>query len=174
MEMNAAVAPLFLVVVVLQITLVGAPVLIFLQFVAGSTLVVLGMLLLFIGVDFGFLPMPRFHRSRVADEEIDDVDCCRRVRLGLCGNRGRAGCAKAGTVLFGRGAGINEQEKILGILIEPEKEIVLTIAYSDNADAILAEIVRAVELDQPRMGLAFVVSVDKVIGAAHFEDKKSR
>ena len=59
-EMNAAVAPLFLVVVALQITLVGAPVLIFLQFVAGSTLVVLGMLLLFIGVDFGFLPMPRF------------------------------------------------------------------------------------------------------------------
>ena len=40
-EVIAAVALLFLVVVVLQITLVGAPVLIFLQFVAGSTLVVL-------------------------------------------------------------------------------------------------------------------------------------
>ena len=77
-------------------------------------------------------------------------------------------------MLFGRGAGINEEEKILGTSIEPEKAIVLTIAYSDNADAILAEIVRAVELDQPRMGLAFVVSVDKVIGAAYFEDKKSR
>jgi hypothetical protein len=79
--------------------------------------------------------------------------------------------AKGGTVLFGRGAGINEQEKILGIPIEPEKEIVLTMAYSDVADAILAEIVRAVNLDQPRMGLAFVVPVDKVVGAAHFQDK---
>ena len=82
--------------------------------------------------------------------------------------------AKGGTVLFGRGAGINEQEKILGIPIEPEKEIVLTMTHSDGADAILEEIVRAVKLDHPRMGLAFVVSVDKVVGAAHFEDKSSR
>lgn len=81
--------------------------------------------------------------------------------------------AKGGTVLFGRGAGVNEQEKILGIPIEPEKEIVLTMACSDHADAILAEIVRAVNLDQPRMGLAFIVPVEKVVGATHFEDKAS-
>jgi len=35
--------------------------------------------------------------------------------------------ARGGTVLFGRGAGINEQEKIFGMSIEPEKEIVLTV-----------------------------------------------
>ena len=35
--------------------------------------------------------------------------------------------ARGGTVLSGRGAGINEQEKIFGMSIEPEKEIVLTI-----------------------------------------------
>jgi nitrogen regulatory protein P-II 1 len=35
--------------------------------------------------------------------------------------------AQGGTVLFGRGAGINEQEKIFGMSIEPEKEIVLTL-----------------------------------------------
>ena len=82
--------------------------------------------------------------------------------------------AQGGTVLFGRGAGINEQEKILGIPIEPEKEIVLTVTDSDRAEAILQEIVRAAELNQPRKGVAFVIPVDKVVGAAHFEDKKAQ
>ena len=42
--------------------------------------------------------------------------------------------ARGGTVLFGRGAGINEQEKIFGMSIEPEKEIVLTITRTDQVD----------------------------------------
>lgn len=76
--------------------------------------------------------------------------------------------AQGGTVLFGRGAGINEQEKIFGMSIEPEKEIVLTITYSDQTDAILEEIVRAAELNDTGRGIAFVLPVDKVVGVAHF------
>ena len=49
----------------------------------------------------------------------------------------RAG-ARGGTVLFGRGAGINEQEKIFGMSIEPEKEIVLTLVRTGMVDAVLA------------------------------------
>ena len=82
--------------------------------------------------------------------------------------------AQGGTVLFGRGAGIREQEKILGIPIEPEKEIVLTVVYSDQVEAILREIVRAAELNEPGKGLAFVVPIDKVVGVVHSEDKRSR
>jgi len=81
--------------------------------------------------------------------------------------------AQGGTVLFGRGAGIHEQEKILGIPIEPEKEIVLTVTDSDQAEVILQEIVGAAELNEPRRGLAFVIPLDKVVGVAH-SDKKSR
>ena len=76
--------------------------------------------------------------------------------------------ARGGTVLFGRGAGINEQEKIFGMSIEPEKEVVLTVAYSDRIDAILEEVVRSAELDSTGKGIAFVVPVDKVVGVAHF------
>jgi nitrogen regulatory protein PII len=76
--------------------------------------------------------------------------------------------ARGGTVLFGRGAGVNEQEKIFGMSIEPEKEIVLTLVYSDRIDRILEEIVRAAELDSTGKGIAFVVPVDKVVGVAHF------
>ena len=82
--------------------------------------------------------------------------------------------ARGGTVLFGRGAGINEQEKIFGMAIEPEKEIVLTVAYPQQVDAILAEIVRAAELDDTGKGIAFVVPVDKVVGVAHFMKSRER
>lgn len=75
--------------------------------------------------------------------------------------------ARGGTVLFGRGAGINEQEKIFGVSIEPEKEIVLTVTYSD-ADTILGEIVRAADLNETSRGIAFVIPVDRVVGVAHF------
>lgn len=76
--------------------------------------------------------------------------------------------ARGGTVLFGRGAGINEQEKIFGMSIEPEKEIVLTVVRADRVDTILDEIVRAAELDATGKGIAFVVPVEKVVGVAHF------
>lgn len=78
--------------------------------------------------------------------------------------------AHGGTILFGRGTGIHEQQKILGIPIEPEKEIVLTLIYADQSDAILQEIVRAAELDKPGNGLAFVLPVDKVAGTPHVAD----
>ena len=76
--------------------------------------------------------------------------------------------ARGGTVLFGRGAGIHEQEKIFGMSIEPEKEIVLTVVYEDQVDTVLTEIVRAAELNDTGRGIAFVVPVEKVVAVAHF------
>ena len=76
--------------------------------------------------------------------------------------------ARGGTVLAGRGAGIHEQEKIFGMSIEPEKEIVLTMVYTDQVEAVLSEIVRAAELNEKGRGIAFVVPVEKVVGVAHF------
>jgi nitrogen regulatory protein PII len=75
--------------------------------------------------------------------------------------------AHGGTVMFGRGSGIHEQQSILGIPIEPEKEIVLTLTYADQSEEILREIVRAAELEKPGYGLAFVVPVSKVAGVPH-------
>jgi hypothetical protein len=59
-EVLKAIAPLVAVVCVLQVTLVHAPLPLFLQFLAGSLLAVLGMLLLFAGIEHGILPMGRF------------------------------------------------------------------------------------------------------------------
>lgn len=76
--------------------------------------------------------------------------------------------ARGGTVLYGRGAGINEQEKIFGMSIEPEKEIVLTIVRVDQVDTVLDEIVRAAELSTTGRGIAFVLPVERVVGVANF------
>lgn len=76
--------------------------------------------------------------------------------------------ARGGTVVFGRGAGIHEREKIFGMSIEPEKELVLTLTYRERVQTILDEIVRAAELNETGKGIAFVVPVEAVVGVAHF------
>ena len=59
-EVARAIAPLMVVVGVLQVTLVHAPLELFLQFIAGAFLAGVGMVLLLLGVDLGILPMGRF------------------------------------------------------------------------------------------------------------------
>ena len=59
-EALKAVAPLIAAVCVLQFTVVHAPLPLFVQFLVGSVLAVVGMVLLFAGIDLGVLPMGRF------------------------------------------------------------------------------------------------------------------
>lgn len=75
--------------------------------------------------------------------------------------------ATGGTVLLGRGVGVNEKESIFGIPIEPEKEIVLTLTEGDIKVPVLNEIVRVAELEKSGRGLAFVVPVEQVLGVPH-------
>ncbi len=88
-----------------------------------------------------------------------------------CGDRAMEASIKAGaeggTIVFGRGIGIHEKKKVLGVLIEPEKEIVLTVSRPDQADAILNAIVAATRLNEPGRGIAFTIPVDRLVGAAH-------
>src|SRR5512145_1923511 len=75
--------------------------------------------------------------------------------------------AHGGTILLGRGSGIHEKQTLLGILIEPEKEVVLTVTYSDQNETILDAIFKTADLGNPGTGIAFVVPVEKVVGVAH-------
>ncbi|HET8748999.1 MAG TPA: DUF1538 domain-containing protein [Ramlibacter sp.] len=59
-EVLQSIAPLVGVVCVLQFTIVQAPAALFIQFLGGALLVVLGLLLLFAGVEIGVLPMGRY------------------------------------------------------------------------------------------------------------------
>lgn len=60
LEAVKAVAPLVVAVCVLQVTVVRAPLELFLQFIVGSVVAIVGMLLLFAGINLGVLPMGRF------------------------------------------------------------------------------------------------------------------
>jgi hypothetical protein len=59
-EVTKAVGPLVVAVAALQVLLIDAPAAVFVQFVAGALIAVVGMMLLFIGIDLGILPMGRF------------------------------------------------------------------------------------------------------------------
>lgn len=78
--------------------------------------------------------------------------------------------AEGGTIFFGRGTGIHETKKLLGIAIEPEKEIVLTAIPRSITDRVLSAIIEAGKLDQPGTGITFVVELKKVAGICHLLD----
>ncbi len=75
--------------------------------------------------------------------------------------------AHGGTVLFGRGIGRNEQQRVFGIQIEPEKEVVLTVVPADEVKVVLDAITAAAQLSAPGHGLAFVVPVEQLVGVVH-------
>ena len=79
--------------------------------------------------------------------------------------------AHGGTILPGRGIGRNEQLRVFGIQIEPEKEIVLTVVPAELKATMLDEIVKAAELTAPGHGLAFVVPVEQVAGIVHLVEE---
>jgi hypothetical protein len=60
LEVLKAAAPLIAVVCLLQVTLVHAPEELFLRFLVGTLLAVVGMMLLFTGIDIGIIPMGQF------------------------------------------------------------------------------------------------------------------
>lgn len=75
--------------------------------------------------------------------------------------------AEGATVILGRGSGIHEQKKLLGIPIEPEKEIVLTVIRADRTEAVLQAIIAAGDLEKPATGISFVLELKKVAGIVH-------
>ncbi|NLA05907.1 MAG: P-II family nitrogen regulator [Firmicutes bacterium] len=75
--------------------------------------------------------------------------------------------AEGATIMFGRGTSIHEQKKILGIPIEPEKEIVFTVVPQVISEKVLSAIVKAGKLERPATGIAFILELKKVAGVAH-------
>lgn len=72
--------------------------------------------------------------------------------------------ARGGTVIKARGTANSESEKLFGITIQPEKEIVMILVTSDIKDDILHALYREVGLKTPGQGIAFSMPVDNVVG----------
>ena len=72
--------------------------------------------------------------------------------------------AKGGTIINGRGSGIHEQQTLFSFPIDPEKEIVLVIAETDNTEKIVKSIRENLNIDEPGKGILFVLDVNETCG----------
>lgn len=82
-------------------------------------------------------------------------------------NSARKAGARGGTIIGGRGSGIHEQKKLLGIPIEPEKEIILILIHKEKAREVLRAVVEAGQMEKPGTGVGFMLDVEKVVGIVH-------
>ena len=80
--------------------------------------------------------------------------------------------ARGGTILTGRGSSVYESKKLFGSLVDPEKEIVLTLIEKEKVDAVLDEIRKSLDIDTPGKGIMFVVDVEEVRGLTPLEALK--
>ena len=72
--------------------------------------------------------------------------------------------ARGGTVIRARGTANPESEKLFGITVQPEKEMVMILVRSAIKDDILHALYRAVGLNTPGQGIAFSMPVDQGVG----------
>ena len=72
--------------------------------------------------------------------------------------------ARGGTVIAGRGSGIAQTELVLGMEIEPEKDIVFMLASAQSAPQIEDAIDQRLDLEKPNHGILFTQNVVAVSG----------
>ncbi len=74
--------------------------------------------------------------------------------------------ARGGTVIHARGTASLEAEKLFGITVQPEKEIVMILVQKEIKNDILHALYKAVGLNTPGQGIAFSMPVDATVGLA--------
>lgn len=75
--------------------------------------------------------------------------------------------AEGGTILNGRGTGVNEQRTFMNFTIDPEKDVILTLVPSSYTERVVSNIENAVDLNAPGRGIAFLIDVENVFGVNH-------
>ena len=61
--------------------------------------------------------------------------------------------ASGGTIVYGRGTGVHEKDTILGVSIQPEKEMILTLVKATNKKKIMQAIVDGANLNKEGKGI---------------------
>lgn len=76
--------------------------------------------------------------------------------------------ARGGTVLHASGTANIDAEKIFGITIQPEKDVVMILVSSDIRDKVLHALYDSVGLKTEGKGIAFALPVQDVVGLTNF------
>jgi nitrogen regulatory protein PII len=72
--------------------------------------------------------------------------------------------ARGGTVIHARGTANLEAEKLFGITIQPEKEVVMILVPKEIKDDILHALYNQAGLESEGQGIAFALPVSSVVG----------
>ncbi|CAM3561071.1 P-II family nitrogen regulator [Erysipelothrix urinaevulpis] len=72
--------------------------------------------------------------------------------------------ASGGTVMHARGSGIQKNETLFNIEIEPEKDVVFILSSKDKTEAITEKLNQDFEFENPGHGILFVLDVSKTMG----------
>lgn len=80
--------------------------------------------------------------------------------------------ATGGTIIYGRGTSKNENDSLLGVSIEPEKEIIMTLSPSGNKDKIMQAICENGKVEAPGAGICFSLPVSSVRGISTYKKEK--
>lgn len=76
----------------------------------------------------------------------------------------KAAGASGGTVVHARGTGVHEAEKFFGIIVQPEKELVLILTEREKKNDIMTAICKHADLKVAGNGICFSLPVDQVMG----------
>lgn len=77
-----------------------------------------------------------------------------------------------GTIMHGRGTGSEYTEKLFGIEIEPEKELVMILMPTELVEKVVADLYQELQLDNPGNGILFVEPVVEVRGLFNADKHK--
>ncbi len=83
----------------------------------------------------------------------------------------RASGATGGTILNARGTVVDKAQTIMGISIQPEKEVVLILTKAEKRDEIMAAICKSAGLNTLGKGIVFSLLVEDVLGVGLTDDK---
>ncbi|MCR5490542.1 MAG: P-II family nitrogen regulator [Bacilli bacterium] len=82
--------------------------------------------------------------------------------------------ARGGTVLNAHGTGNHEMEKYFGVIITPEKEMVIIIAPTNIRDQILLAVNESAGMDTKGQGIAFSLPVSGTVGIDEYDEEAKK
>ena len=82
--------------------------------------------------------------------------------------------ASGGTIIYARGTNKGLDEKFLGVTIQPEKEMILTLVKHNEKNKIMKEICEKSNLDEKGHGLCFSIPASRVVGISEKINAKDK
>ncbi|NCB48656.1 MAG: P-II family nitrogen regulator [Clostridia bacterium] len=80
--------------------------------------------------------------------------------------------ATGGTIIYGRGTSLHNNDSIMGLKIQPEKEVILTLVEESTKENVMKKICADAGLDSGKDGIIFSLPVNNILGTKKFLEKE--